>query len=152
MFELVFGVEQDGEPRHVAAGSLLRAAALLRKRASKGLNVSTYWIVGSPMPGLVPPGSASWATGIIINGEQYWLKGGIEQCLLEKVGLSADGKRIEAKESTDVRHLKKIATDNMGEMRIQKRSKPGRILSVLRQIEEKINELPSDCDVVITVG
>ncbi len=73
-------------------------------------------------------------SGVRINKELYSVRSGLDMCDLikecqDKSGNWHDGER------KDIRHLKCIKTDNMGEILIRKRKKPTKLVVNLEQLK-----------------
>lgn len=149
--ETAFGSNQDGEPRTLRLKQFIEALETLSDALSSGLRVTTYWIIATPMPGIIPPGSCSGAGGILINGEYHYLSGGVETCTLERLRIDENG-RGTVVETTDVRNVSKIQTDNFGQIKIQKRRKPGRLLMLFRRLKGWLKSADPNSECKVTIG
>lgn len=141
-YDAVFGSDELGEPFRHHVADMLEAVTVLAKAGAAGLSVATYSILESAVAG-EPATTASSVSGIRIDGQIYHLKGGVNRCILECVRLSSDGTRVEIVTQQDVRGVSRIHTDNMGDIIIRKRSKPGRVLRSLRLLQEQLSQWPA---------
>lgn len=148
---LVFGTGVPDEKWNTTAGTISAAISEVQRAVANGLSTCTYWIYWTHAPG-IPATSASSVSGIVIEGKQHSLVGGVDRCVLEQLELSADGKKINIVSSKDVRHLSRIHTDNVGDLLIRKRKKSGSVLRLLRELGKAMSAMPPDTDVELMVG
>jgi hypothetical protein len=136
--ELVAGVQDFGEPRTERRLDLLRAVeSLLEKleRESDSLPyVYCHRIIEGPYADDGGPGITG---GIRIGGDDFWyeLEGGLGHSILVKRFLGSDGK-VHIAEQRDIRELKSLKTDNMGEIKIYRKKKPTQLKQILTQLKE----------------
>ena len=148
---LVFGTGVPDEKWKTTAGTISTAVSEIQRAVANGLSTCTYWIYWTHAPD-IPATSASSVSGIVIEGKQHRLVGGVDHCVLEQRELSADGTRVITVSSKDVRHLSRIHTDNVGDLLIRKRKKPGSVLRLLRELEKAMSAVPPDSIVELMVG
>ena len=148
---LVFGTGVPDEKWKTTAGTISTAISEVQQAISNGLSTCTYSIYGTHAPG-VPASSASSVSGILIEGKQHRIVGGVDHCVLEQRELSADGTKVITVSSKDVRHLSRIHTENVGDLLIRKRKKPGSVLRLLRELEKAMSAVPPDSIVELMVG
>jgi len=84
-------------------------------------------------------------SGVRINKELYSIRSGLDKCDLikkcqDEYGNWHDGER------TDIRHLKNIKTDNMGEIVIHKRRKPTCLIRNLKKLKTFLSK--TDVDII----
>ena len=90
-------------------------------------------------------------TGARMGDDLYHLIGGVDQCTLETYRQDERGEWTRVS-SEDARHLKVIKADNMGDIEIRKRTKPGNTLKWLRQLREDLAGMSPETGVTITIG
>jgi hypothetical protein len=148
--DLVFETPKGVDSKTVRCGEFRQAVETLIREGALGLRAPVYYLYFSPMPGIIPKGSAS-GTGVDIGGERLTLMGGADECTLSKMAQDAQGNWTVV-EVRDVRHEKVIRSDDGSEIEIRKRSKPGRTLRFLRRVREALKDAPADAQAVVTIG
>ena len=148
---LVFGTGVPDEKWKTTAGTISTSVSEIQRAVANGLSTCTYWIYWTHAPD-IPATSASSVSGIVIEGKQHCLVGGVDRCVLEQLELSADGTKVNIVSSKDVRHLSRIHTDNMGDLLIRKRKKPGSVLRLLRELAKAMSAIPPNTEVELMVG
>jgi len=141
----------SGEMRLLSKEDVVTALDVLLRVGKQELAVTIYTVFGSPMPGAIPPFSNRGLSGMSINGDFCSLMGGINECTLIRYRQEQDGKWKEVARE-DVRALAQIQTDNMGVIEIRKRTKPAKLMRLLRKIQEVLQEASLEQEVSITVG
>jgi hypothetical protein len=151
--ELVCGVDDFGMPRRENRVAVLEAVEFLiheLQAESKNLPfVYAYRFVG----GILDGESGSGRTGGIQIGRDgfyYTIEAGLGECVLIKKGVKPDGWGFDL-ERRDIRDLKRIQTDNFGEIRIYRKKKASRLKTTLEELKDFLGR-NSDETVIKVMG
>jgi len=146
--ETIFGVSDSDKETPIDRALLLKAIDSLLEAIKKKPQILPYTyqlerLVSSNIGML--RSLCGMISGIRINKELYSIRSGLDKCDLikkcqDECGNWHDGER------NDIRHLKSITTDNMGEIVIRKRRKPTGLVRNLNQLKSFI--LKSDAAVI----
>jgi hypothetical protein len=144
--EILTGVEDFGEPRAEKRAELLRAVQVVSETLANESDAIPYTYGYSFVGGMFDGDSGSGGTGgIQIGGDGffYYIEGGVGQCVLEKHGIGPDGKGVVI-ERKDVRHLKSLKTDNLGEIKIWRKKKANRLEKSLTELKKFLLRNPDE--------
>jgi hypothetical protein len=135
--ELVCGVDDFGSPRQESRHALLEAIEVIMYRldaeADKLPYVYVYRFVGGILDGQSGSGMTS---GLQIgrDGFYYSIQGGLAECWMIKQAVGADGRGTDV-ERRDVRDVRSIHTDNLGEIVITRKKKASTLKEILQQLK-----------------
>jgi hypothetical protein len=146
---LVFGVTVDSSPRAVKAKQLGKAVETILPYLSETTEHAIYSISGI-MDGHAF-GGARAVSGLRIGGELFSIHGGIGRCVLRKVRVNELGRGENVSEK-DIRHFSTLQTDNMGKLRIRRRTNLHHLERGLRRILKALRKLSSDCAIIVEIG
>ncbi len=142
--EALVAVEEAGEPARVARTTLLEAVDRLLDRLKEDCAdlPYRYWIKYQ-----YPPGTGVWNSGsgglggIRMNGDKYYydIDCGLGYCRLEKGAVDEHG-RGHVVETTDIRSLTRLDTDNMGGITIHRTRKQSSLERILKQLRRFLLE------------
>jgi len=151
--EMVLGGSNDaiGVPRCVKQSDLLKAVSKLARLDPGLLRSEIYSVLIDVLPGRFAPSKASGISGIRIDGNLYKIDAGVDRCTLSQVHINDQGLG-ETVSVQDIRHLRKIATDNQGEIGIVKTAKAARLLRTFKTLQRVLSEVVGDPDVSVTIG
>jgi hypothetical protein len=148
---VVFEMPEPEQTKDVRCGVFLAAVETVLREARAGLKgTRVYYVYETPMPGIIPKGSASGA-GVMIDGRRCLIMGGVNECTLTTYGQDETGEWTPVSVE-DVRHMKVIMTDSQGELEIRSRSKPGVTLKFLRRLKKSFSALPVKSELTVTIG
>jgi hypothetical protein len=150
-FALVFEMPEPTGSKRVRCADFLCAIETILRATKVGLKAaSVYSVYGSPMPGVIPNGSASGA-GVKINGVNCYIKGGVNECTLTRYRDLGDGK-LQPISVEDIRQVKVIRTDDQGDLEIRKRSKLPKTVALLHDLVQACETQSSRSHLAITIG
>jgi hypothetical protein len=136
--EIISGVEDFGDERKEKRLKLLEAVETILARldsdSARLPYVYEHAIVEGSYAGVSGSGMVS---GILINGDGfvYAIEGGLGRCNLIKQGVGPDGWGIDL-ETKDIRGLKTLQTDNLGEIKLTRKKKATRLKETLTQMKD----------------
>jgi hypothetical protein len=132
-FKLLFDAPDFGEPKRVSGPDVLHALRLFLSK-EKSLRMPIYRLLRDSRT-RSSAASASGLGGVRIANELFMMDGGVNRCTLTKLGPKQSDGLYSIVSVTDIRHLKSIDTDNMGVVKIQKRSRSLKMIRLLRELE-----------------
>jgi hypothetical protein len=147
---VLFDTGEFSESKRVGYSEFVKAIDTVLREGKATLGATVYSIYDSPMPGVIPKGTASGGSATI-GGRRCLIMGGVNQCTLTRCDQDERGEWKSASVE-DVRHLSAIKTDDQGEIEIRRRNKPSTTCRLLRRIKKALSTCSPDSDVQITVG
>lgn len=143
---VVTDVDDFGEPRMEKRLDMLKGVEALLEQLERESDTLPYVYGHTITEGIAKGcGGTGIMGGIRIGGDDfvYELEGGLGHCMLVKRFLGTDGK-VHIAERRDIRELKSLKTDNMGEIQIYRKKKPTRLKKVLTRLKEFLESHSED--------
>jgi hypothetical protein len=136
--EVICGVDDFGVGREVSTVALRSSVETVLAQLELQGNTLPYLYGYKFVGGMWNGNSGSGRTcGIRLGGDGYYyaIEGGLGRCVLIKSEIGPDGRGRHIGER-DIRNVKSIQTDNLGEIRIYRKRKATRLRSLLEQLRE----------------
>jgi hypothetical protein len=150
--DTIFSLDDIAKKKNLRKRIFVKSAQMLLEFIQKQRNVLpciySLKIETPPGSGLFAVGSGI-ASGIIINGEEFMIEGGLGECQLFKIKKNKKGD-IQRHSIKDITKEKSIETDNRGKILIIKKKNSKLITYLRRVIRDCIESKCEGIEIVIT--
>lgn len=154
--QAIFGEESSNkfEERSLSVQLLADSADALLKATEDNCydgKIYTFKVVARPVPNMPHPVRGDGLGGIRINGDLYAIEAGLARCNLCKIQVD-DNDVGHIIDRQDIRDQKKIVSDNMGDILIEKRRKNLSVINNLMLLRKFVDALPNNSECSILIG